>query len=254
MLKKQFQNGWTQVPNQIINHKELSFKAKGLWMYINSKPEGWDFAVWRITKETREGEKAIRAGLNELVQFGYLEYKPKYDHDKKQFVGQEYILFDQSTLKAEYTETRVSQNGVHYNNKELNKKELEKNNKDTPQQKIYNLLEKLKIPSEDPIAYQIHKAIENKIPANIMDEYFDWLVKNKINHQDRFKPIAVSNWFYTDFLAEKAQKKAKDNIVEDLKIETAEIIEEFDTWQTPSQQAIEIFKKARQAVKTATYD
>ena len=103
MLRKEFKHGWTQTPNAIINHSDLSFKAKGIWTYINSKPEGWDFAVWRITDETKEGEKSIRSGLNELVQFGYLEYRAKHKDGK--LCGQEYILKDepdqkQSLLKA----------------------------------------------------------------------------------------------------------------------------------------------------------
>jgi hypothetical protein len=125
MLKKQFTNGWTQVPNTIINHVNLTFKAKGLWMYINSKPEGWDFAVWRIAKETKEGEKAVRSGLRDLHDLGYLGYRAKYKDN--QLAGQEYILYDipeQGTPKPAPPKTSTSQNGIDYNKKDLNKKLL----------------------------------------------------------------------------------------------------------------------------------
>jgi hypothetical protein len=125
MLKKQFTNGWVQTPNSIINHELLSFKAKGLWTYINSKPEGWDFAVWRITKETREGDKSIRSGLNELVKAGYLQYKPKFDDDN-QLNGQDYILSDEpfGVLQDSVHQNRVHGNGGHNNKTVTNKKLL----------------------------------------------------------------------------------------------------------------------------------
>ena len=128
MLKKEFKHGWSQIPNQILSCNKLSFKAKGLWSYINSKPENWDFAVWRISQETNEGEKSIRSGLKELVDSGYLEYRAKKGIDNK-FNGQDYILKDvpdflgnhqiQETPKIGDTET-----GGHISNTELNKKEL----------------------------------------------------------------------------------------------------------------------------------
>jgi hypothetical protein len=41
-LKKYVRN-YTQVPNDIINDKRLSLKAKGLYLFLVSKPDNWDF-------------------------------------------------------------------------------------------------------------------------------------------------------------------------------------------------------------------
>lgn len=65
--------GWE--PNTIIFDKNLSMKAKGLWLYMNSKPEGWFFSSDRIADECIDGKKAIQAGLRELQQAGYLSAK-----------------------------------------------------------------------------------------------------------------------------------------------------------------------------------
>lgn len=92
MLTRNFNGGWTSAPNKIINSDRLSWKAKALWIYINSKPEAYDFAVERIIKETKDGEKATRSGLKELVENGLLKYQAKGDGIK--FTGQDYILFD----------------------------------------------------------------------------------------------------------------------------------------------------------------
>jgi hypothetical protein len=65
--------GFTQVSNNIINDPNLSLKAKGLYAYIFSKPDGWEFSSHRIAKETKDGRDSIRNGLKELIQLGYID-------------------------------------------------------------------------------------------------------------------------------------------------------------------------------------
>ena len=69
--------GWE--PNEIIFSSELSLKAKGLWLYMNSKPNGWYFSSERIASECSDGITSIRAGLKELAQAGLLKWKKQGD-------------------------------------------------------------------------------------------------------------------------------------------------------------------------------
>ena len=69
--------GWE--PNEIIFNPNLSLKAKGLWLYMNAKPDGWHFASERIAKENAEGITSIRAALKELAQAGLLKWKKQGD-------------------------------------------------------------------------------------------------------------------------------------------------------------------------------
>lgn len=64
---------FTQVANGVLNDAQLSAKAKGLYAYFYSKPDGWDFAISRIQKEMIDGRDAIQAGINELEKHGYLK-------------------------------------------------------------------------------------------------------------------------------------------------------------------------------------
>jgi len=64
---------FTQVANIVLNDKELSFKAKGIFAYLFSKPEGWNFNGDRIAKESCDGRKAVFSGLKELEEKGYLQ-------------------------------------------------------------------------------------------------------------------------------------------------------------------------------------
>ncbi len=69
--------GWE--PNEIIFDPNLSLKAKGLWLYMNAKPEGWFFASERIAEECLDGVKGIRAALKELAEAGLLTGRKQKD-------------------------------------------------------------------------------------------------------------------------------------------------------------------------------
>ncbi len=63
---------FTQVDNEILNDEKITFKAKGLYAFIYSKPNGWDFSAKRISLQTKEGEDSVQNTLRELESFGYL--------------------------------------------------------------------------------------------------------------------------------------------------------------------------------------
>jgi hypothetical protein len=71
ILKKQ-NVGFTQVSNLIINDPKISAKAKGIYAYLYSKPDGWDFSGDRIQKDFSDGRDSIYSGLKELEENGYI--------------------------------------------------------------------------------------------------------------------------------------------------------------------------------------
>lgn len=64
---------FTQVANCVLFDPNLSGKAKGLYAYLYSKPDDWDFALDRITKDFKDGRRAIYTGILELEEAGYLK-------------------------------------------------------------------------------------------------------------------------------------------------------------------------------------
>lgn len=58
---------WTWIYHETLYSPDLSFGAKGLWCYINSKPLGWQFSSQRIAEETKEAVGAIQRLLRELI-------------------------------------------------------------------------------------------------------------------------------------------------------------------------------------------
>lgn len=63
---------FTQIANSVLNNNNLSFKAKGLFAYLYSKPESYDFSNKRILKDSTDGRDSVLAGLRELEDCGYL--------------------------------------------------------------------------------------------------------------------------------------------------------------------------------------
>lgn len=70
---------FTQVANEVLCDKRITAKAKGLYAYLYSKPQGWDFAVERISFEMADGIKAVNSGLQELESFGLLTREKQSD-------------------------------------------------------------------------------------------------------------------------------------------------------------------------------
>lgn len=66
MSKLRVQNRFGVVPNDLLNDKTISLKAKGLFAYIQSKPDDWDFSSERIALDHTDGRDSVRSAIIEL--------------------------------------------------------------------------------------------------------------------------------------------------------------------------------------------
>ncbi len=71
--------GFTQVTNIVLNDPLLSFKAKGIYAYIYSKPDGWDFSARRIARDAKDGNDGTISGIQELEDAGYIKRERQGD-------------------------------------------------------------------------------------------------------------------------------------------------------------------------------
>lgn len=60
--------GFTSLDNSFLNNPQLSTGDKGLYAYLKSKPSGWNFSSDRISRDHKEGIRAIRASLTRLEE------------------------------------------------------------------------------------------------------------------------------------------------------------------------------------------
>ena len=78
-ITKQKIQGFTQIGNQVLRDPRLSAKAKGLFAYMWSLPDNWDFYKREITKHFTDGINSIRTGIKELENYHYLEIQKGRD-------------------------------------------------------------------------------------------------------------------------------------------------------------------------------
>jgi hypothetical protein len=65
--------GFTQVSNTLIcDETRLSWRAKGIYSYLNSRPPVWRFFMSEIAKHATEPIGAVKTAIKELETFGYL--------------------------------------------------------------------------------------------------------------------------------------------------------------------------------------
>ena len=68
---------------QVAQDKRLSWKARGIFLYLASMSDGWNFYVDEIAKHSPQGKRSLQSGLKELEEYGYLKrvrtHKPNGD-------------------------------------------------------------------------------------------------------------------------------------------------------------------------------
>lgn len=64
---------FTQVRNDVLRDRRLSFKARGLLVFMLSHPDYWRFRVEDLRANGPDGRHAVTTGLVELEATGYLQ-------------------------------------------------------------------------------------------------------------------------------------------------------------------------------------
>ena len=132
-VEKMKRSGFTIINNGVLNNTQLSWKAKGLFAYLWSQSDSWDFYEVEVLKHSTDGRASLRAGLKELEEHGYLKRyrnrddkgilreskwilseQPMFDFPKLDKPTLDYPTLDNRTL------TNTNQNNTNLNNTNLN--------------------------------------------------------------------------------------------------------------------------------------
>ena len=65
---------YVKIPNELLNDPVISFKAKGLFCHMASKPDNFNFTVRSLSRQFPDGLKSVYSALIELKKRGWINY------------------------------------------------------------------------------------------------------------------------------------------------------------------------------------
>ena len=68
---------YVKIPNELVNDREISWKAKGLFCHMASKLDTYNFTVKSLASQFPDGKASIFSALDELKNSGWITYTRK---------------------------------------------------------------------------------------------------------------------------------------------------------------------------------
>lgn len=126
-VEKIRRKGFTVISNDVLNNTALSWKAKGIFAYLWSQSDSWNFYEVEVLKHSTDGKASLKAGLKELESAGYLKrYRVRdgkgFLRESKWILSEE-PMSDYPTLENRTLENRTLTN-TNYNNTNNNNTNL----------------------------------------------------------------------------------------------------------------------------------
>ncbi|AID01536.1 hypothetical protein BE24_05460 [Staphylococcus xylosus] len=85
---------FVMVHKDFIHDSNLSWKAKGILLYLLSRPDDWQVYETEIVKHSSDGLSGLKSGIKELEEVGYIQRNRKRD-DKGRLKEYEYLVYEQ---------------------------------------------------------------------------------------------------------------------------------------------------------------
>lgn len=108
-LIKRTNDNYTNISNILARDKRLTWKARGIFLYMWSQADNWQFYVREIASHAVDGERALTSGLKELEKYGYLIRKHRIAKHGG-FAGMDWILTDRPEINKTSEEHQLQNN------------------------------------------------------------------------------------------------------------------------------------------------
>lgn len=112
---------FTQIDNRMITDNTITAKAKGILLYLLSKPNEWKVYEVDIVNNMRDGKDSVRSGLKELIEVGYIHRERMHD-ERGRFAGYSYIVYEYKAENPHFTVSGDTVNGKSENGESENGK------------------------------------------------------------------------------------------------------------------------------------
>lgn len=135
-MKKNTPERFTALSNTIVRDDSLSWKARGIFLYLFSQSDDWDFYETEVANHATDGRNSLRSGLKELEEKGYIQ-RERVRNEKGQLMSSNWLLSDQPMsqklmLQKPMYDNRTLDSSTLSNTNLSNTNKSNTNNKNTP--------------------------------------------------------------------------------------------------------------------------
>lgn len=197
------------VHKDFIHDSNISWKAKGILLYLLSRPDDWQIYETELEQHSTDGLSGLKSGIKELEEIGYIQRNRKRDESGR-LNGYEYLVYEQPH-HIRFSNVGKTVNGKTNNGKTVNGKSHTTNNNSTNNDLTNNnsTNNDSNILSGDPTAYPYREVI-NYLNKQTGKQYKSTTKKNQTVIRartdegftlDDFKRVIdnkVSEWKGTD--------------------------------------------------------
>ena len=173
-IREKKEKNYTVVDNTFIRDCTLSWKAKGVMVYLLSLPEDWKIYKSEVQKHATDGKDSLTSAINELKEHGYIVTE-NVKNEKGQFAGTIYKI-----VEKPLTENPTSGNPTLLNTNNTNYL-YNNNSADAPVDKIKEFAQSLE---ENDKILQSKKSLLDREPKNDIEKVekqyllnYRWLYK-----------------------------------------------------------------------------
>lgn len=124
---------YTIIGLRVVEDPRLSWKAKGLHLYLYSRPQGWKLHYAELLKRSDDGKTSLQSAIEELKRYKYLKINQKRRNGR--FAHSIWEVYEEPRVISPYpdfpytekpdTENPHPENQTH-NNKHINKEHITK--------------------------------------------------------------------------------------------------------------------------------
>ena len=98
---------WGSTPNTLLYSTKISLKAKGLYAFMESKPNDWNFTSSSMASQLKESRKSILSAMQELKDSGWLAYQKNRDGSGVYELLGRFVAVDHNTQPKSQNDTQA---------------------------------------------------------------------------------------------------------------------------------------------------
>lgn len=155
------------VHKSFIHDDNLSWKAKGILLYLLSRPDDWRIYETELNKHSSDGRDSLRTGIKELEEAGYI-HRTRRRNEKGQLREYEYQVFEKPNQigKTYVGKTNIGKSDTTNNNSTNNNNT---NNETGDTSQIFQLVSKELEMIQSPLKVQELEDELNLIKGNKLE-------------------------------------------------------------------------------------